>query len=250
MPKNAAQYPMNGVTLGEVKARIVAACKKFGIEVSDDSSSSSSASRASMDWIRPAIPLEDIHIVRSAGGDRTGTLVEAYATVFDEPAEIHDDQGHYSEIIDRAAFDQALTRIRASRGGFASHVKVLYNHGKTAEGTPAPEFQLPLGVPEDIRPESRGLLTRTRYDAGDPLAERILGKIEAGSITSYSFVGGIMRSSPELRGPGDRYRARNGALTTRPPDDARAPRVRPGAVGRLHGRRDSGRPHAAPRRCT
>jgi len=31
---NAAQYPMNGVTLAEVKARIMAACKKFGIQIS------------------------------------------------------------------------------------------------------------------------------------------------------------------------------------------------------------------------
>jgi HK97 family phage prohead protease len=34
MPKNAAKYPLNGVTLGSVKARIIAACKKFGITVS------------------------------------------------------------------------------------------------------------------------------------------------------------------------------------------------------------------------
>ena len=35
MPKNAAQYPMNGVTLAEVKNRIMAACKKFGVAVSE-----------------------------------------------------------------------------------------------------------------------------------------------------------------------------------------------------------------------
>jgi phage head maturation protease len=34
MPKNAAKYPLNGVTLASVKARIMAACKKFGITVS------------------------------------------------------------------------------------------------------------------------------------------------------------------------------------------------------------------------
>lgn len=32
--KNAAQYPMNGVTLSSVKSKIMAACKKFGIQVS------------------------------------------------------------------------------------------------------------------------------------------------------------------------------------------------------------------------
>ena len=35
MPDNAAQYPLNGVTLASVKARIKAACAKFGIEISE-----------------------------------------------------------------------------------------------------------------------------------------------------------------------------------------------------------------------
>jgi HK97 family phage prohead protease len=159
-------------------------------------------------------PLEDIRIVSRAEGDGSGTLVEAYATVFDEPAEIHDHQGHYMEVIDRVAFDDVLGRISRSRGGFAAAVKVLYNHGKTMEGQPAPEYQVPIGVPVDIRPERRGLLTRTQYDASDPFAERILSKVKSGAITAQSFVGGIVRSTPELRGPGDRHRARNGALTT------------------------------------
>ena len=90
---------------------------------------------------------------------------------------------------------------------------MLYNHGKTIGGAEAPEFQLPLGKPLEVRPEARGLLTRTEYDVSDPFTERILNKIHAGTITAQSFVGGIMRSSPELRGPGDKYRGRNGVLT-------------------------------------
>lgn len=35
MPKNAEKYPLNGVSLSSVKAKIRAACKKFGIDVSD-----------------------------------------------------------------------------------------------------------------------------------------------------------------------------------------------------------------------
>lgn len=165
------------------------------------------------EWIRPAIPIEDIHIVSRAEGDGSGCLVEAYATVFEEPAEIRDEQGHYTEVIDRTAFDHTLGRIRRSRGGFPAHVKVLYNHGKTMEGMPAPEFQLPLGVPEDIRPETRGLLTRTKFDTDDPFTERVLSKVKSGAITSYSFVGGIMRSNPELQ-LGAKHRGRSGALTT------------------------------------
>ena len=173
-----------------------------------------SASRSAPGELVRFYPLEDIHILTRAEGDGSGRVVEAYATVFDQPAEIHDHQGHYMEVIDRTAFDQVLARIQRTPGGLARAVKVLYNHGKTAEGTPAPEFQVPIGTPLDVRPEPRGLLTRTEYDAGDPFTERILSKIRSGAINSQSFVGGIMRSSPELAGPGDRYRRRNGALTT------------------------------------
>lgn len=37
VPKNAEEYPLNGVTLSEVKGRIKAAAKKMGIEISEDS---------------------------------------------------------------------------------------------------------------------------------------------------------------------------------------------------------------------
>jgi phage head maturation protease len=178
------------------------------------SAGAGAASRAVSAEIFRYYPLEDCQIVTRARGDSSGTLVEAYATVFDTPAEIRDHQGHYTEVIDRAAFDDTLNRIRRSRGGFASHVKVLYNHGKTASGSDAAEYQVPLGVPEEILPERRGLLTRTRYDAGDPFTERILAKIKSGAINAQSFVGAIMRSDPALLGPGDRYRRRGGALTT------------------------------------
>jgi HK97 family phage prohead protease len=159
-------------------------------------------------------PLEDIHILTRSEGDGSGRVVEAYATVFDQEAEIHDSQGHYREVIDRTAFDQVLDRIMRSPGGLPAQVKVLFNHGRTVGGAEAPEFQLPLGKPLDVRPEARGLLTRTEYDASDPFTERILAKIHAGTINAQSFVGGIMRSSPELRGPGDRYRPKGGVLTT------------------------------------
>jgi HK97 family phage prohead protease len=201
MPKNASMYPMNGVTLSEVKGRIMAACKKFGIDVSGDSSSStSSSSRA--EYMR-LYPLEDIHILRSAdGGD--GRTVEAFAAVFDDPAEIADHEGHYIEVIERAAFNKVLADASRARGGFPGSVKVLYNHGMTIQGTPSERFSMPIGVPVDIRAEQRGLLTRTRYNE-TALAEEILENIRAGSITSQSFTGRIVRSDPQLR-RGDRHR--------------------------------------------
>ena len=216
MPKNAAKYPLNGVTLSEVKDRIRAAMKRIGADVSDSDSSSSSNGSASrtrvMQEIRRDCQLEDIHVVRAAEGDSSGRLVEAYAAVFDQPAVIHDHQGRYEEEIDRAAFDERLAQITRSRRPLASALRVLYNHGRTAEGDPAPEFQKPLGRPVYVHPEGRGLLTRTEY-AKTPHAEEVLELIRSGSITAQSFIGAIVRSDPELRGPGDKYRARNGVLT-------------------------------------
>ena len=200
MPKNAAQYPMNGVTLAEVKARIKAAMDKLGADVASSSSGNGSSSRA--EYMR-LYPLEDIHILRSAdGGD--GRTVEAFAAVFEDPAEIQDFEGHYVETIDRAAFNKVLADVSRARGGLPGSVKVLYNHGMTIQGTPSERFSMPIGVPVDIRAEQRGLLTRTRYNE-TPLAEEILENIRAGSITSQSFTGRIVRSDPQLR-RGDRYR--------------------------------------------
>ena len=203
----APQSPFGDKAMPAIKA----AAKKAGVQVADDSGNGS-ASRAMAGEIFRYYPLDDIRIVSRADGEPSGRIVEAYATVFDEPAEIHDGQGHYLETIDRAAFDQTLAKISRSRGGFGA-VRVLFNHGKTMEGQPAPEFQRPIGKALDIRPDGRGLLTRTEY-AKKPFAEEILDDIREGRITGQSFVGGIERSDPELRGPGDRYRGRNGALTT------------------------------------
>jgi len=147
--------------------------------------------------------LEDIHILRSAdGGD--GRTVEAYAAVFGEPAEIVDHEGHYVEIIDPAAFNRAIDHASRARGGFPGSVKVLWNHGRDLSGAASDRFSMPIGIPVDIRAETRGLLTRTRYSE-TPLADEVLENIRAGSITSQSFTGRIMRSDPQLR-RGDKYR--------------------------------------------
>jgi HK97 family phage prohead protease len=156
-------------------------------------------------------PVEDMHIVRRAEGDGTGRVVEAYCAVFGQSAEIKDGQGHYEESIDPGAFDRWLSRAQRRPGGLAGSVRVLYNHGKTMEGQPAPEFQRPLGKPLEIVPDSRGLLTRTEYKKS-PLADELLDDIKEGRITAQSFEGPDFRSDPALRGPGDRYRARGGVL--------------------------------------
>jgi hypothetical protein len=91
-------------------------------------------------------PLEDIHILRSAdGGD--GRTVEAFAAVFDDPAEIQDHEGHYVETIDRSAFNKVIADAARARGGFPGSVKVLYNHGMTLNGSPSDADGLSAGHP-------------------------------------------------------------------------------------------------------
>ena len=204
MPKNAAMYPMNGVTLSEVKDRIKAALKKYGADVSSDSSSS--ASRAEL---HRSYPLEDYHIVRAGEGDSSGRVVEAYMTVFDEPAEIRDHQGWYREDIDRSAFNKRIADLERSRNGFAG-AKVFYNHGMTIHGTPSDRYSMPTAVCEGIRTDTRGPITRSRY-LDTPLGNEVLEMWRSGAITAQSFTGAIIRSSPELR-RGQKYEPRGGEL--------------------------------------
>lgn len=203
----APQSPFGDKAMPKIKA----AAQKFGVAAAGGGGDPGSRMAAPRPEYMRLYPLEDMHILRSGeGGD--GRTVEAYAAVFDDPAEIQDHEGHYIEVIDAAAFSRAIDHAFRSRGGYAGAVKVLYNHGMTVQGTPAERFSMPIGTPVEIRAEKRGLLTRTRYH-DTPLADEVLENIRAGSITSQSFTGRIMRSTPQLRA-GDRYRPRGDSLTT------------------------------------
>jgi len=168
-------------------------------------------SRFAGDWRQLTRPfmVDDLHIMRAAEGESSGRVVEGYAAVFNQPQPIRDSQGEYEEVIDPHAFDSALTRMSERRGGIGSAVRVLFNHGKSIEGHPAPEFQKPIGRAQAITPDSRGLLTRTEFNR-TALAEEVLELIRSGSITGMSFQGNDLRSDPPLRGPGDKYRRRSG----------------------------------------
>jgi hypothetical protein len=62
------------------------------------------------DFVR-AVALDDIRI-RSGG---TGRTVEAYAAIFDEPAEIIDHDGHYLEVNHPTSFNRTIAhRTRAA----------------------------------------------------------------------------------------------------------------------------------------
>jgi HK97 family phage prohead protease len=209
--KNAAEYPMNGVTLSEVKDRIRAACKKFGIDISDSDSDDSGSGSASRSELMRDYPLEDLHIVRSAdGGD--GRTMEAFAAVFNTETEIRDPQGHYLEVIEPCAFNKRLEDVKRSRQGLGA-VKVMFNHGRNMEGAIEPRFGMPVATPVSIEATPRGLLTRSRFNA-TALAEEVLELVKSGAVTSMSFTGKIVRSDPEPPRHG-RYRPDpGGRLTT------------------------------------
>lgn len=138
--------------------------------------------------------LEDISI--RGGGD--GRTVVAYAAAFNAPAEIRDQDGHYLERIAPGAFDKTLER------GLGA-IQVFYNHAKTIYGTPSERFSIPLGVPEEIRADDRGLYTVTRYNR-TPLADEILESIRNGDIRGQSFSGQF------IAGRSQRTRGRAGDL--------------------------------------
>ena len=132
--------------------------------------------------------LEDIH-VRS--GD--GRTVEAYATVFDTPADVRDADGEYQEVIDPKAFNMAIGLKRRASGGW--DIPVMFNHGMTLYHTPSEIDSVPIGVAEEIKADKRGLFTRTRYH-DTPRANAVLESIREGSITAYSFSGAFRKSDP------------------------------------------------------
>ncbi len=141
-----------------------------------------------------SFPLEEIRI--NPGGD--GRTVTAYAAVFDTPTPISDFEGDYIERIDPAAFNKTI-RDSAPQGKRTTWLtRVLFNHGMTTYGTPSDRGSMPIGTPQDIRADSRGLLTVTRYN-NTPLADEALDAIKSGSITAQSFQGRFVRS--DKKGP-------------------------------------------------
>jgi HK97 family phage prohead protease len=137
------------------------------------------------DFIR-AVSLDDIRI-RSGG---TGRTVEAYAAIFDEPAEIMDSDGHYYEVNHRSAF----TRSIQHRG---QTFPVVYNHGLTIAGTPSDRGSVPIGVSKEVRVDKRGVFTVSEYGTGE-LADLVLEQIRMGSIKAQSYGGRFLRSDPAV----------------------------------------------------
>jgi HK97 family phage prohead protease len=135
--------------------------------------------------------LEDIS-VRSEG---KGRIVDAYATVFDTPSYVKDADGEYYEEIAPTAFDRTIEHARRAKGGF--NIPVMFNHGMTLFHTPSELDSLPIGVAQEIRPEKRGLFTRSLYH-NTSRADDVLEAIKDGSVTAQSFSGAFKRSSPNV----------------------------------------------------
>lgn len=145
--------------------------------------------------------------VRSVGDGRT---VEAYATVFNTPAEVRDADGEYIEVIDPSAFNRAIDHAKRSKGGW--NIPVMFNHGMTLFHTPSEIDSVPIGVVEEIRADGKGLFTRARYH-DSPRANAVLESIREQSITAYSFSGAFKRSDPTVPRGGFR-RSSSGDLPT------------------------------------
>lgn len=128
------------------------------------------------------VALEDATI-RSDGDGRT---VEAYAAVFNSPAEIRDIDGHYMEELARTSFDKTISE----RG---TNFAVLFNHGRTIYGTPDGSLSVPIGVPVEVQRDDRGVFTATRF-LDNPLADSILDGIKQRAIRGYSFTGRTIKS--------------------------------------------------------
>ena len=88
---------------------------------------------------------------------------------------------------------------------------MFYNHGLTLQGTPSERASLPIGTPEEVRADSRGLYTVTRYN-NTPLADEVLEAIRTGAITGQSFSGRFAGSDPAVPAGGFR-RSKSGELT-------------------------------------
>lgn len=141
-----------------------------------------------------AFAFEDFTI-RSDGDGRT---VEAYAAVFDTPAEIRDQDGHYNEVLTRTSFDKTIQERGTNFG-------VFYNHARTIYGTPDGNLSVPIGVPLEVRADGRGVYTVTRY-LDNPLADSVLDGIRQRAIRGQSFSGRYIKST--------RSRAARGSLPT------------------------------------
>ena len=161
MPKNASQYPMNGVTLSEVKDRIRAAMKKLGADVASNGDSGRSADSAEREWLVTPSPCE----IRSAEG---GPRIGGYGAVF---GNLSKNLGGFVERVDRGAFDQ-------SRADGWPNIVCRFNHD------PNEILGTTHGRTLSLRTDSVGL----DYEVLPPQSmQRVVEYVQRGDIKNSSF---------------------------------------------------------------
>lgn len=163
MPKNASQY--SSAHLAEIKGRIKAAGKKYGITFTDNANS------------RPDLGLcvraFDFEFETRAGDGRT---LEGYAAVFNSPAKIRDLQGDFEETILPGAFKRSLSQ----------RMPILqWDHGKDPRvGT------VPIGAIDALSEDTKGLHVRARlFD--NAVVEPVRQAIEGRAVRGMSFRFGV-----------------------------------------------------------
>jgi HK97 family phage prohead protease len=161
MPKNAAKYPLNGVTLSSVKARIKAACKKFGVDVSEGNSAPAGGEYRT-------VPFSVANV--EANGD--GLTFEGYAAVYDTPTRIAGWDEDFDEQIAMGAF-------RAVAGG--AYPVLMFEHGRhPLIGT------MPLGKITDAREDATGLWIEARL-TDNWLIQPVRDAVAAQALDGMSF---------------------------------------------------------------
>jgi HK97 family phage prohead protease len=136
---------------------------------------------------RPAVRMHiwDDVTVRADGGGRT---VEAYMAVFaPRQGEVMDVDGHYLEENARGF----MTKTLADKG---LDVPVFYSHGRTIDGFPSGELSIPIGRPEEIQADDKGIFTAVKY-LDNPLADSILNGIKSRAIRGMSYSGMMLKST-------------------------------------------------------
>lgn len=108
--------------------------------------------------------------------------VTAYASTFDDPYRVVDEEGDYDESIRSTAWNRHL-----SQHGIGG-VRVMFNHGMTIWRTASDKFAAPIGTPLEIKPDKHGLITVTRY-ANSELADEALEMWDSGAIRAQSWRG-------------------------------------------------------------
>ena len=160
-PDNAAQYPMNGVTLSSVKNRIMAACKKFGIKISQGNS-------APADGEYRTVPFD----VASAQVNGDGLTFSGYAAVFNSATRIAGWDEDFDEQIAPGAF-------RAVAEG--QYPVLMFEHGRhPLIGT------MPLGKITNAREDPQGLWIEARL-IDNWLISPVRDAVAAEAIDGMSF---------------------------------------------------------------